>query len=80
MAGGDWRQEGRTTMHPDCQFFVTEQEVPEIAAHGKQGLVEYHVLRAGGDDSAAFSLAVFSTLDEAIADAERRDVESRREG
>jgi hypothetical protein len=77
MAGGDWRQEGRTTMNPDCQFFVVEQEVPEIAAHGKKGLVEYHVLRGGGDDSAAFSLAIFSTLAEAIADAERRDVESK---
>jgi hypothetical protein len=77
MARDGWIQEGRTTMHPVCPFFIVEQEVPEIAARGKQGLVEYHVLRGGGDDSAAFSLAIFSTLDEAIADAERREAEAR---
>ncbi len=73
----NWQKEGRTWMNPNCQFFVVEVDVPEIAAAGRKGLVEYHVMRGGGDDSAAFSLAVFSTVAEAIADAKRRDEESR---
>jgi hypothetical protein len=64
-------------MHPECQFFVVEQDVPEIAAGGRSGLVEFHVMRGGGDDSAAFSLAVFSSLNTAITDAECRDEAAR---
>lgn len=77
MVVPNWHKEGRTWMNPDCQFFVVEEEVPEIAAAGRKGLVEYHVMRGGGDDSAAFSLAVFSTVAEAIADAQKRDLRSR---
>jgi len=80
MARSDWQQTGRAWMHPECQFFVVEQEVPEIAAGGRSGLLEYHVMRGGGDDSAAFSLSVFSSLGPAIADAECRDELARGTG
>jgi len=78
MVQSDWQREGRTWLHPERTFFVVESEVPEIAAGGKKGLVEYHVMRGGGDESAGFALVTFSTLKEAIAEAERRDDEERR--
>lgn len=78
MVRGDWRKEGRTWLHPERTFFIVESEVPEIAAGGKSGLVEYHVMRGGGDDSAGFALITFSTLEEAISEAERRDEQERR--
>jgi hypothetical protein len=80
MVRGDWVKEGRAWLHPERTFFVVESEVPEIAAGGKRGLVEYHVMRGGGDDSAGFALVTFSTLDEAISEAERRDKLERHSG
>jgi hypothetical protein len=72
--------EGRphTWLHPERTFFVVEGEAPEIAAGGKSGLVEYHVMRGSGDDSAGFALVTFSTLEEAISEAERREEEEQR--
>ncbi len=78
MVPGDWQREGRTWLHPERTFFVVESEVPEIAAGGRSGLVEYHVMRGGGDDSAGFALVTFSTLEEAISGAERREGEQQR--
>ena len=66
---GDWRHEGRTWLHPVCEFFVVEREAPELAGGG----AEYHVVRSGGDSTAGLSVSVFPTAEEAIADAERRD-------
>ena len=73
-----WVREGRTWLHPVCQFFVVEREAPELA--GGAGVFEYHVVRSGGDSTAGLSVSVFSTAEEAIADAERRDAEHRRRG
>jgi hypothetical protein len=78
MVRGEWRKEGRTWLHPERRFFVVESEVPEIAAGGKRGLVEYQVMRGGATESAGFALATFSTLEEAISEAERRDQEEQR--
>ena len=77
MPSGDWLREGRTWLHPECRFFVIEREVPELAAGGRTDLLEYHVVRGGGDDSAGFSVSMFSTVEEAIAEAERRHEEER---
>ncbi len=79
MTRSGWQKEGRTWLHPERTFFVVESEVPEIAAGGKKGLIEYHVMRGGGDDSAGFALVTFSTLEEAISEAERRDAQERRD-
>jgi hypothetical protein len=68
-----WIREGRTWLHPECLFFVVEREAPELAGSG----AEYHVVRSGGDSTAGLSISVFSTAEEAIADAERRDAERR---
>jgi hypothetical protein len=77
MADGRWLKEGRSWLHPVCQFFVVEREVPELAAGGRAGAVEYHVVRSGGDSTAGLSVSVFDTAQEALADAERRDAELR---
>ncbi|HTY17689.1 MAG TPA: hypothetical protein VMH82_08170 [Myxococcota bacterium] len=71
-----WVREGRSWLHPVCEFFVVEREAPELAGGG----IEYHVVRSGGDSTAGLSVAVFSSADDAIADAERRDAERRARG
>jgi hypothetical protein len=75
MSDARWIREGRSWLHPVCQFFIVEREVPELGAGGQTGLLEYHVVRSGGDSTAGLSMAVFSTAEEAIADAERREAE-----
>ena len=72
-----WQKEGRTWLHPECQFFIVEREVPELISGRRKGAVEYHVVRAGGGDSAGFSAAVLSTIEDAIAEAERQDEQER---
>jgi len=72
-ARGEWRRDGRTWLHPVCEFFVVEREAPELAGGG----TEYHVVRSGGDSTAGLSVSVFPTAEEAIADAERRDAARR---
>jgi hypothetical protein len=78
MTRVDWQKEGRTWLHPECQFFIVEREIPEILAGGRKGAVEYHVVRGGGDDSAGFSAAILLTVEDAIAEAERQDGQERR--
>jgi len=79
MADRRWSKEGRSWLHPMCQFFVVEREVPELAAGGPAGAVEYHVVRSGGDSTAGLSVSVFDSAEDALADAERRDAEVRTE-
>jgi len=72
LAREDWQRERRTWRHPECTFFIVEREVPELALFGRMGSVEYHVMRAGG---ARFTVCMFDTLDDAIAEAERLHAE-----
>jgi len=67
-----WVQQGTTWLHPEIPFYVVEDDVPELVSTGGKSGVEYHVIRGGGDATAGFPLATFSTLEEALGEAERR--------
>lgn len=67
-----WMQQGTTWLHPEIPFYVVEDDVPELVNAGGKSGVEYHVVRAGGDATAGFPLATFSTLEEALEEAEHR--------
>ncbi len=67
-----WVQQGTTWLHPQIPFYVVEDDVPEVVSKGRRSGVEYHVVRGGGDATAGFPLATFSTLAEALGEAERR--------
>ena len=67
-----WVQQGATWLHPEIPFYVVEDDVPELVSKGGKAGVEYHVVRGGGDATAGFPLATFSTLEQALEEAERR--------
>jgi len=69
---GGWEHQGDTWLHPDREFYVVEDTAPQFVSSSPERTVEYLVMPAGGDNTAGFPVATFATLEEAIAEADRR--------
>jgi hypothetical protein len=67
-----WQHQGDTWLHPDREFYVVEDTAPNFVSNDDGRTMEYLVMPAGGDSTAGFPVATFSTLEEAIAEADRR--------
>jgi hypothetical protein len=67
-----WQHQGDTWLNPDREFYVVEDTAPNFVSDDDGRTVEYLVMPAGGDNTAGFPVATFSTLEEAIAEADRR--------
>ena len=67
-----WAHEGDTWLHPDREFYVVEDTAPNFVSTDTGRTVEYLVMPAGGDNTAGFPVATFATLEEALAEADRR--------
>jgi len=69
---GEWEHQGDTWLHPEREFYVVEDTAPKFMSSSPERTVEYLVMPAGGDNTAGFPVATFATLEEAIAEADRR--------